>query len=343
LNFRFFTDKFDSEKIGRDLPGLIFEERQSTMSCISEPKCPICGGNHLKFKGRPQISPELAPFIRYDYKISKCLTCDFYFVYPNIDLTQQEWGNLYNKRYFAENTTWWKNKKAEHRRKRLGWLEKFATGKINRIIDIGCGEGYVLADALRKGWEVYGLDIADNRLEIARTEQVNFIKGNIFQASFRDNHFDAVYLDQVLEHVTDPLSHIREINRILRPGGTFYLGIPNENSLFNDFRRVVFSLAGRWDVSVRIKPFKSPFHIVGFTRYSIKKILENNNFSIKRFRVFGGEYDWRKFKLFTRGFLVNFLTLPVHLAAIPLNKRISLDAIACKNPESHAPAATSAR
>ena len=300
------------------------------MTSVSRPSCPVCRGNDIKFVGKPEISKEAAAFVRADYQVAECESCEFYFVYPEIDLSQEEWGKLYGDGYFAQNPPWWDNKRAEHRRKRLGFLEKQVQGKINRFLDIGCGEGYVLADAREKGWEVVGLDIYDNRLEIAKADNISFVTGNIFQAAFPDNHFDCVYMDSVLEHLIDPVSHLREINRILRGGGVLYIGIPNEDSLFNDARRVIFTLLGKAKISVRIKPFKTPFHVVGFTRRSIRKILNENNFDIARFSIFAGEYEWRKFRIFTRGFFVNFTLLPVYLAAIPLGKRIYMDVVARK-------------
>jgi len=300
------------------------------MNDVSRPKCPICESDRIKFVGRPQVSKETSSYIRQDFRIAMCRSCIFYFVHPEIDLTQEEWGKLYGQGYFLENPAWWDRKRAEHRQKRLAWLEQFAVGRISRFLDIGCGEGYVLADARARGWEVNGLDIHDSRKDCAKTDGISFFEGNIFEAAFPDNHFDAVYLDSVLEHLTDPVNHLKEINRILRDGGTLYVGIPNENCLFNDFRKIAFTMLGKGNISARIKPFKSPFHVVGFTERSIKKVLNENNFEVARFSIFAGEYEWLKPKLFTRAFIINFCALPVHLAAIPLKKRVYMDAIARK-------------
>lgn len=277
--------------------------------------------------GRPQISPEAAPFVREDYQIAKCNSCIFYFVFPEIRLTQEEWAELYGKEYFSEIPRWWKNKRKEHREKRLGLLQKYSPRKVIKFLDIGCGEGYVLADAHKKGWEVYGVDICDNRLDIAKNRDISFFKGNIDQASFPADFFDCIYLDSVLEHLKDPVALLREANRILHPGGVLYLGIPNDDSLFNDARKLIFTILGRRGISVRTKPFKSPYHVVGFTLRSIKKTLAESGFDIIRLRNFSGEYEWRKFKLFTRPFFIHFFLLPVYLIAIPLKRRIYIDAI----------------
>ena len=292
--------------------------------------CPLCNGRQVKFVGTPQISAEVTAFIKEDYKIAKCNSCIFYFVFPEIKLTQEEWAKLYGKEYFSEIPRWWKNKRKEHRQKRLGFLQEYSTRKVSKFLDIGCGEGLVLADAKKNGWEVYGVDIYDNRLDIAKNRGISFFKGNIDQASFPDGFFDCIYLDSVLEHLKDPVALLREANRILRPGGVLYLGVPNEDSLFNDARKLIFTTLGRPGISVRTKPFKSPYHVVGFTLRSIKKTLAESGFDIVRLRNFSGEYEWRKFKLFTRPFFIHFFLLPVYLVAIPLRKRIYIDAIVRK-------------
>ncbi len=304
------------------------------MSVIPGPKCPLCKGDKINFVGRPQISKEAAPYIREDYRVAECGSCEYYFVFPEITLTGQEWEKLYGKEYFSENPPRWARKRAEHRKLRFGMLEKFTRIKINKFLDIGCGEGYVLADAHKRNWDTVGLDIYDNRLDITKTDRITFIKGNIFQAAFPDDYFDCVYMDSVLEHVIDPIGLLREVHRILREGGVAYIGIPNENSLFNDVRKLIFTILGRGNISVRIKPFKTPFHVIGFTERSFKKIIAENGFELARFRIFGGEHDWIKFRVISRGFLINFSLLPVHLTAILLRKRTYMDAVIRKISES---------
>ena len=291
------------------------------------PVCPLCNSSQVKFVGKPQISAEAAPFVREDYRIAECNLCIFYFVFPEIKFTQEEWAELYGKEYFPEIPRWWKNKRKEHREKRLGLLQKYSPGKVIRFLDIGCGEGYVLADAHKKGWEVYGVDIYDNRLDISKSSGIFFFGGDIFQASFPADFFDCIYLDSVLEHLKDPVALLKEAYRILCPGGVLYLGVPNEDSLFNDARKLIFTMLGRRGISVRTKPFKSPYHVVGFTLRSIKKTLAESGFDIVRLRNFAGEYEWRKFRLFTRPFFIHFFLLPVYLIAIPLKRRIYIDAI----------------
>ncbi len=301
------------------------------MSKILSSECPICEGNESVNIGKPQISQQAASFIHKEYQVVKCKFCGFYYVYPEIMLGDQEWEKLYGTEYFSNQTSWWTRKRCFDRKQRLDWLQGTSTRNIRRFLDIGCGEGYLLIDALKRGWDTYGIDISDNRLDNAKAENIDFRKSDIFQAAFPDEFFDCIYLDSVLEHTLDPSRHLSEIKRILRKGGVLYIGVPNEDCLFNDVKRLIYILLGKHNLSSRLQPFKRPFHISGFTKISFFKVLRKNGFDITRFRNFSGEYEWRKFKYFTKPFLINLILLPVHLFAIPLKKRIYMDTVVRKS------------
>lgn len=294
---------------------------------ISLLKCPICNGDEIKVIGKPQISVQTASFITGDYYIVKCKTCRFYFVSPDISLSKQQWEKLYGDEYFSEMPRWWARKRSQDRKQRLDWLKGYSNHNIGKFLDIGSGEGYVLMDALKRGWDTHGIDIYDSRIESAKDKRITFHKGNIFQATFPNDYFDCIYMDSMLEHVLDPLRHLDEIRRILRVGGTVYIGVPNEDCLFNNVKCFLYILSGRSNLSAYLAPFKRPYHVIGFTTKSLLTVLRKSAFEIVSFRNFAGEYEWRKFKHFTKPFLVNFCLLPVHLVAIPLRKRIYLDTI----------------
>lgn len=301
------------------------------MKNVSLLECPICTGDQIITIGRPQISSQASMFVNEDHRVVKCKTCRFYFVFPKISFSQQEWEKLYGDEYFGEMPRWWARRRSEHRKQRLDWLQECFYDPINKFLDIGCGEGYVLMDALKRGWNTYGIDISDNRMDAAKNKDITFIKGGIIEASFPDNFFDCIYLDSVLEHMLDPLGSLGEIRRILRKGGVLYVGVPNEECLFNDVKRLLFILSGKRGLSARLQPFKPPYHVIGFTKKSLVEMFRKIGFEIVKFRNFAGEDEWMKFKPFTRPFVIHFFLLPVHLLAIPLRKRIYLDAVVRKN------------
>ncbi|UCE65356.1 MAG: class I SAM-dependent methyltransferase [Candidatus Zixiibacteriota bacterium] len=292
--------------------------------------CPLCGSHNHSSTGRPKISKAAAEFINKDYLVVRCNDCGFFFVDPKINFSGEAWEKLYGAEYFSELTGWWQKRRSRDRRLRLDLLERLYENRVRRFLDIGCGEGAVLIEAFNRGWEVHGLDIYDNRNDEARDEKIHFIKSDLFNSSFPNRHFDCVYLDSVLEHVLDPVRLLLEVRRILADGGCVYIGVPNEDSLLNDFKKIVFTLTGHPDLSTRAKPFVSPYHVVGFNKKLLKLILKSCGFEALRLRNFSGQYEWRKHKAFTRMFFIQLLLLPLHLLSIPLGKRIYLDVVARK-------------
>jgi len=99
-------------------------------------------------------------------------------------------------------------------------IQLLKTKKINKVADIGCGEGFVLNQlALNHiGTEYIGLDNSREALKAAKKIHSNFkyMKGNIYKLPFKAGKFDLVICGEVLEHLVDPEAALRELNRISR-------------------------------------------------------------------------------------------------------------------------------
>jgi len=97
-----------------------------------------------------------------------------------------------------------------------------------RILDGGCGTGGTtlgLAEAVSPG-EVVGVDIAEEPLQVGHAAaadraltNVRFEQADLLRLPFEDDSFDAAYLTHVLEHVQDPTAVLRELYRVVKPGG----------------------------------------------------------------------------------------------------------------------------
>lgn len=301
------------------------------MNNLIEAKCPVCG-NSSKFKiiGKPKLSPKAKLLFKEIYQVLMCKNCRFYFVSPQ-NLTNVEMSKLYDETYFTEMTKWWAKKRDKDRKNRLDKLQRCLNQKRIRFLDIGCGEGYVLIEAADRGWEVHGIDVFDNRMQSAKRQDIKFFKGAIISAHFPDNHFDCIYMDSVLEHLFDPVDHLKELHRILKVGGLIYCGVPNEDCLVNDFKKLFYALSGKGYISERIKPFMQPYHVSGFTKKSLQIAALQLDFQIVQIRNFGGQYEILKFRTFSKPFFINSFFMPIHLTAILMRKQIYLEAILKKN------------
>lgn len=100
-----------------------------------------------------------------------------------------------------------------------------------RVLDLGCGTGYGSAMLASDTRQVVGIDVSDQAVARARAvHQMNNLEFAVMSATaleFSDGTFDAVYSIQVIEHIEDVELHLREVVRVLRPGGTFVVATPN--------------------------------------------------------------------------------------------------------------------
>lgn len=101
-----------------------------------------------------------------------------------------------------------------------------------RLLDIGCGNGDFLARMRRRGWIVEGLEVDPEAVEAARAAHgLTIHLGDLEGLAFPGNSFDAITMNQVIEHVHEPVPLIRECLRILKPGGKLVVATPNISSL----------------------------------------------------------------------------------------------------------------
>jgi ubiquinone/menaquinone biosynthesis C-methylase UbiE len=93
------------------------------------------------------------------------------------------------------------------------------------LLDVGCGPGNITADLARliSGGEVVGVDLPEDVIGAAQREfggsNLRFEVGDVYALHFDDASFDLVYAHQVLQHLGDPVAALREMLRVLRPGG----------------------------------------------------------------------------------------------------------------------------
>ncbi|WP_203361890.1 demethylmenaquinone methyltransferase [Bacillus sp. REN10] len=117
----------------------------------------------------------------------------------------------------------------QHKRWRKDTMKKMAVKKGAKALDVCCGTGdwtMALAEAVGKEGKVIGLDFSHNMLEVGREKikaenlaQVEMIQGNAMELPFEDNTFDYVTIGFGLRNVPDYMHVLKEMNRVLKPGG----------------------------------------------------------------------------------------------------------------------------
>ncbi|HEV7394866.1 MAG TPA: methyltransferase domain-containing protein [Pyrinomonadaceae bacterium] len=161
-------------------------------------------------------------------------------------------------------------------------------GSKGRLVDVGAGRGEILRAAKIAGWEATGIEPSTVFAEYAaKYSGLEVLRKPLEECGLDDNSIDTVILAAVLEHLYNPNEVIREIARILRPGGALFIDVPNEAGLYFRVGNLYQRLRGR-DWVVNLAPTFAPFHVFGFTPKSLKALLSKHGFEVRKWYVYPG-------------------------------------------------------
>jgi 2-polyprenyl-6-hydroxyphenyl methylase / 3-demethylubiquinone-9 3-methyltransferase len=118
-------------------------------------------------------------------------------------------------------------------------LKQKSGGNVSgkKLLDVGCGGGYLSEEFAKTGLDVTGIDPSQNTLRAARAHaaqsllRIDYEEGRAEAIPFVDSSFDYVCCCDVLEHVDDVNATISEIARVLKPGGLFFYDTINRTFL----------------------------------------------------------------------------------------------------------------
>jgi SAM-dependent methyltransferase len=193
-------------------------------------------------------SSEIIPFLKCtdklvskkEFGLSKCSSCGFIFTAD--PPSESEIGHYYESDEYISHSdsgrsvldkTYRFVRKIMLTRKRKLVIAGSRTAKGN-ILDIGCGTGHFLNAMKMSGWKTTGVEINKK----ARDHAIKAFGLDVVPpeslGSLRDKDYDCITLWHVLEHFHQPFIYLSEIRRLLKPGGTVLIALPNSDSFDAD-------------------------------------------------------------------------------------------------------------
>nr|WP_255452585.1 class I SAM-dependent methyltransferase [Aquimarina sp. RZ0] len=178
-----------------------------------------------------------------------------------------------------------KNKIMDYENKPAGYYDnirdemiKYLPDNAKKIIDVGCGNG-AYAEVLKNQTdaEVWGIEYMDKEAKVASAKLDKVFSGRCedYIDDLPDNYFDAIYFNDVLEHLVDPYMVLDKIKYKLAPDGVLISSIPNVR-YHNTFIRVLIHKDWRYeDFGVMDRT-----HLRFFTKKSIKQAYEDAGYSV---------------------------------------------------------------
>jgi SAM-dependent methyltransferase len=123
----------------------------------------------------------------------------------------------------AEDRHWWYRGR---RRVLARVIDALALPAPARILDAGCGSGRNMVDLERRG-SVTGIELSDASVALALERGAGeVIAGSVMQMPFADDSFDLAACLDVIEHLEDDLGALRELRRVVAPGGALLVTVP---------------------------------------------------------------------------------------------------------------------
>jgi 2-polyprenyl-3-methyl-5-hydroxy-6-metoxy-1,4-benzoquinol methylase len=156
----------------------------------------------------------------------------------------------------------------------------------SRILDVGCGNGFLCGEFLSRGYHVIGIDLSSPGIEIARRTypagrfEVLDADAQILER-LNEEPFDLVVSTEVVEHLYEPRDWARGCYAALRKGGCFVCTTPYHGYAKN----LAISLLGKWDAHA--SPLWDGGHIKLWSKRTLTQLLQEAGFKNITFRGAG--------------------------------------------------------
>jgi 2-polyprenyl-3-methyl-5-hydroxy-6-metoxy-1,4-benzoquinol methylase len=243
---------------------------------LSEPVrrgCEVCGQVAMRelYTARDRLRNSSRSFF-----IVACDSCGTFRTLP--EMTDRELAWFYPNEYWGQDASedWIRSSQAEK-------VKFLASSEVasGTILDVGCGAGFFLRALNSKKWNRYGVEMSDKAARAANLAlgAGRVFAGTLIEAECADSVFDVVTFWSALEHTNEPRATLAEARRIIKPGGSVIIQVPNAAS----YQARMFG--GNWFA------LDVPRHRYHFTPKTLGHLLKQTGFEIYRATQFSKSHN----------------------------------------------------
>lgn len=186
---------------------------------------------------------------------------------------EEEW---FGEDYQPDKSFWvalfetWNNRKT---------LARLAQAKPpgRRLLEIGVGSGSFLSAAREQGYEVGGCDLSAPICNRVRNKYGIEMHGGPLTTLARGSRFDVIVMNHVLEHVQQPVEFLRDVSRLLSPGGVLHIAVPN---------------VACWEARLSGWTSFEPYHLTYFAPETLEPTVTRSGLSIKHIMTHDSFSGW---------------------------------------------------
>jgi 2-polyprenyl-3-methyl-5-hydroxy-6-metoxy-1,4-benzoquinol methylase len=235
--------------------------------------CPICGTrdfSHNIYKKKLPTDLTEANFAGrkdpdgYHYEMARCLKCSLLYA---SEIYDEEYSNkLYDESSFdySDELSGLTKSYSSVLKESLETLNN----DRNNFLEIGCGNGFVLDEALNAGFRnIKGIEPSQDAISFASNRVKKYIYHGIFDSSqIEENHYDVVFVAMIIEHVPDSNQFLDNIYKTLKPGGIIIC-------ICHDERHFLAKILKNKH------PIINDEHVAVFNKKALELIFKNNKFT----------------------------------------------------------------
>lgn len=245
-------------------------------------KCPLCKNSNFR---RLFFLKEISRINGKRYPLYKCKNCDLVIAYPNPykeNKSEKIYDDEKNIKFYNSRDKKIELNSEEYKHYYKNFLPhlkiiKKYSKKDEKILDIGCGPGHLLAMLTKKGYKVEGMEISE-KLFNALKEKFKVHLAKVDSRKMKNKKYNFLILNHVLEHIENLEGFVKSLNRLLNNKGRVLIAIPYIYGLIPNILRSRWYGLGHGQ------------HLNFFSKKSLKYLFEKEGFRIVEFKILGADY-----------------------------------------------------